>query len=331
MEVKTLLTTVILAIGFVACNSSDEVISVIDNNESSENTHLILKQLKEVNDSISQKHISSRANPKNVLLASADICGALEGGRWGIKDGSFLGSMCPDIGTIGGGFIGCLIGSSFGSIGASYVEYCRQNCGGYSIILPKIDDVAKVYCMNYDLNANNGSYNNDFENILELPFGLDSLENVGKYHNLSLTTLINSDNGVVCLGNGDDLSNPYDDVIEGPGTLIKLSDFERDVIYSESYIMDFNQYMKALAENGGYRVNGSDVVYSIINLYIEAIECYNGVSDINDVVSLTNDYIYLIDVNDELSEIEKYHVYIALTVGVYSYKFWANYNEENNE
>lgn len=331
MKKKTFFTFVILIYGLVACNSNDDdIINDKVNNNTLEETPLIVKQIQGINDSVYNKHVVSRVKPKDVLLASADICGALEGGRWGIKGGSFIGSLCPVIGTVGGGFIGGLIGASFGSIGASYVEYCRQNCGGYSIILPTVEDISKAYCMNYDINSDNGSYKNDYENILELPFGLDSLENIGKYHNLTLTTLINKGNSIMLLGDDDEISNPADDYIDNPGTLVVLSDFERSVICSDDYNMNFNQYMYVISENKGFRSSENDIVSIIVNLYIDAIECFDGVSDINDVVDLTNEYIYLVEINDELTEIEKYHIYMALSVGVYSYKFWANFNEDND-
>ena len=329
MKKKTLIAIATLVLGLVACNSSDEVIVTSDENNSA-NEYLIVKQIKEINDSISLCRIPlSRAATKEDELSRADIDGALEGAAIGATIGSIFGSGVPLIGNIGGGFIGALIGSSYMSISSSIHKH-KQICGGISDIAPTVNDITKAYCQNYDLRSDNGSAADVYENVLNFPLGLDSLENVGKYHNLTLAIMMKEEQCINLLGKGDDMSKPADDPIESQGTLVSLSEFEQSVVFSDEYISQFNIHMNSITNNEDTRLIKGTVCDAIIQLYIDAMGNYSGTSDIDAVVQLTNQYITIVNDSEELSELEKYNIFLALSVGAYSYKYWAYYNEQNN-
>ncbi|WP_290448349.1 glycine zipper family protein [uncultured Muribaculum sp.] len=323
---KRLLAGVFATLILASCTYNEE--EVLNNTDTTKQSSTLL-HLQEINDSIikSNNILSSRARGRDMLLAYADIKGAIKGGKTGIKIGAAIGSFSPAIGNVGGAFIGGLIGASITSIGASYLAYCALDNTDQHTTTPSIDKITYAYCCNYDISTNeSGSYQDDNNSTLELPWGLDSLENVGKYHNLTLDRLIKENSGIMTLSNGFEISGPIGDPIK-PKRYITLSDFEYSVLDSDEYTTAFNDDMAAIANDKQIWTPDGSLHDSVMQLYLEAISYYSGTESINDIIAVTNQYISTIEQSEDLEDIEKRNLYIALSVGVYSYKFWTNYYE----
>lgn len=324
-----LLVVVMLVIGVSACTSHEEVIKT--DSDETVGTSLIVKQIQSINDSILQNHINSRGmyklTPTKAALLRADIEGEFIFGEMGCKIGAALGTICPGIGNIAGAYIGCFAGAVTGAIGFSYLKYLEL--GGCSYTIPNIDDIMDVYNQKENIDPAFGTCIDFDVNMLQFPVQLDSLENVGRYHNLALARLIKSNSAVAPVGEWGDENKPEEGIID-PGYQIPLSVFESSVIYSNEFEYNFNYYMNALVSGEFNRPEDDSIKNNIVNLYMDALGNYSGSEEIIDVVNLTNQYISVINSSNELSEKDKYQLYLSMSVGVYSYKFWTEFINDSN-
>lgn len=316
---------------FVSC--TNEAPTVADT--STPTSNITLEKLKIINDSIRDSKpciVPGRARRRlrdYEYLFQYDLAGAGLGVGLGGLAGAAAGSLVPGLGTALGGLIGGLTGALHGGIHTSIAGFIiHENLEDF----PSLDDVVTAYCMNPDLNVENGSYKDVYENILEIPENEYSIENIGKYHNLTLVTLMKKAtnlNQANPLGGGEDLTNPSDDLIKNPGTLVQLSEFEKSVIFSDSFVNGTTEMLQCMRENADYLPPMNDKIKPIAELYMEAMGYFSYCGDYSQEIDLTNQYIALIDQSSEYTEEEKLGIYAVLSVGIYSYQFWSDYYEGN--
>lgn len=311
---QTFLIFILTAI--LASCSSENDLTMMPIDPPGEYPSITIQRLQRLNDSISQNgtytHMS-RSWHRGLFVVGADILGAYNWGRKGAVVGSWTGA-------VHGAAIGAIIGGTLGAIKYSYQAY-RMSGGSVAI---EEDKSALLYLTNAycSLNVINET---DFDYCLAFPSDGQLLENVGEYHNRALTYLIlNDGNGLSPMS--DELDNPALDPVL---PTLELSPIERNIIESEEFSLEFDADETILNMNciEDFEFDESESG-TILDLFIEAIDNYSGTTSIPDVISITNQYIEIVSNSLELSQTEKENLFIAFSVGAYSYKYWAEYYAE---
>lgn len=318
---KLIIFNLIIAFLLSSCSSYDKFEDK-DQNEFSQ-SYSKFYQLKEINDSISQVRSQNVSRGIGTFLAvvSADVLGAGGVGYYGSKLGAAIGgAITGGSGAVPGAAIGGMIGAAVGGIGSSYGMY--KGCGGIVDKLPTMPLIANSYAQTVQ-NSAEGTY----IRMLDLPVAVDSLENIGYFHNKTLDYLISQDKNGIMPMNDDLYEAVDDDEILVPSV---FSDFEMSILKSEEFETAYNE--KLLITTGDYDEMLSSIdndnVRSILGYYLDALSYYSGMDEYDDLIMLTNEYISIIDESDTLTQIEKEILYMSLAVGVYSYKYWTEYYGE---
>ena len=264
-----------------------------------------------VNDVNSRKWFRDWGN-----LLSSDIDGALDGGEIGYNVGQKIGRYIPRIGEHKGGIAGCLVGGLIGGIAGSASAYKKYK--GEEFYLPPeyvMDECAELEedpeaCV-------------EFEEI-EVP---DSIERIGYIHNLAMDAIINNNESSFEVLSEEPPFLDRDDQYE-VDPVITFTQFDKDVIASSDYVSAYNQilYPTESAEPEEGEEVAKSISDQVIERYISALKNYASPLDYNTVVSITNQYIAVVKDSAELTDEDKNCLYIAFSVGVYSYKYWSNFD-----
>ncbi|MCM1021987.1 MAG: hypothetical protein NC343_06855 [Muribaculum sp.] len=292
---------------FSSCSNNQEP-EVSTQNLIADNQSATIQQLMNINDSIQINTLLSRSGSRNGEIVDADIDGALKYGEIGRKIGKKINK---EKGSTIGAIIGGIIGGTAKSLKA-YLEI-RPKDDEDEIIAPiTMLEVTSAYCTNEILNEGNFTY------VLELGENKE-IEHIGEYHNRTLDYLIN--NGGVCTPQNDELGYPEDGPIPSEN-YVKISIMEESVLYSDEFFNEFNNDMSNLSNDDDFSNGGDNICHEIVDLYKQAINNYCSADEQINVVNITNLYIQTIRESSEISEEEKENLYIALSVGAYSYQYW---------
>ena len=297
----------------VSCTNSNDFLlntAVPSNLEES----LTIKRLEQLNDSIIQNNtpcIVSRSWENNLFITAADAYGAYKYGRRGAQIGSWTG-------TPHGTTVGAIIGGTFGAIKYSYRAYEKTKLEEDSKKANlKLYKITNAYCSLYRIDTSNFDYCLDFLKDKEF-------ENAGEYHNRAISYLLDY-NGyeISLLRDGNEIDTPAPDPID-PENYIELTPLERSIVENEdfSFVLDADETIFQISSADDFEFDNS-TCGAVMQLYIDAIRLYNGYEAIRDVISLTNEYIDIVHNSSELTESEKENLYIAFSVGAYSYKYWS--------
>lgn len=262
-----------------------------------------LEILKNFNDSLSlNSNHETKGFLRFIAVASADVVGAYELGRIGVKIGA--------IGGLKGALIGGAIGGIVGGVGASYVAYCGTRPETTSSLdSPTIDMVVAGYSRIIVSDSLMQSYVVGEIN-LNFPekFNDDAIR-TGKMHNLILDISLN----------GGELSN----------VKTVLSDMEKSVIYSDEYMDNYNEVVDKFrdmrnTDDMEYLYKDGTVESSVMRLFLEIYNRYpNNCEDVNFII---NKYIDVVDKSKEMPDEMKSCIYNGLAVAAYSYKYWQDNN-----
>ncbi len=299
----------------VSCSSNDEML-ISDNQPSNMYESATLSKLSAINDSVAliKGGHQSRGILKGFFLITADFTGAYSMGKIGSALGGAIGGAATaGPGAVPGAAIGGTIGAAIGGIGASYGAYLTSK--GCAIIhVPSIENSQMAYC-----SAKEDVKKLSYIGVLDIPDETDSIEMIGIIHNEAMDVLIKA-NQIMPASRG-----PIWDSSDAPTfSDSSLSAFESSVLSSEKYVTEYN---KVIAANSDFAVLIDPdrlTANAVAQLYKDALQNYDNAS-FEDIVSLTNQYISIVDESNEISKEDKRNLYIAFSVAIYSYKYWSNY------
>lgn len=265
-----------------------------------------------VNDVNSRKWYSGFGN-----LLSSDVDGALEGAQIGYDIGKYIGGH-SSIGSLKGGIAGGIVGGLIGGVAGSYLAYVKRNTCEIFYLPPNyvMDECAEL---EEDPDAQVA-----FEEI-EVP---DSIERIGYIHNLAMDALINGESDFAVFSDEPPFLDTKEPGEEDYHRVITFTEFDKAVIASDAYLSAYNQiiYPSESAEpEEGEDVPAKTISEQVIERYLSALENYASPLDYSTIVSITNQYIAVVNESTELTDIDKHNLQIAFSVGVYSYKYWSNF------
>lgn len=309
---KIFLFSIVVSLLITSCSNSDEPLGTTTSSNSYKT--VTVKRLEQLNDSIKQnytRNYASRGWARNLFIVGADAFGAYKWGRRGAQLGALTG-------TPHGTAIGAAIGGAFGAISSSYNAYKKtENIGYFEPFKIGINDLTATYTALERVDEN------DFEYCLSFPYDGEAIENVGEYHNRALAYMMDAD-GRISLMN-DNLDTPADDPVR-PVNLVELTPFERSIVENAEFSAELEADETIFEANAIEDFDfGESESGTIMKLYIEALDSLDGPDAIQGVINLTNQYIAIISDSTTLSEEEKENLYVAFSVGAYSYKYWAEY------
>lgn len=260
--------------------------------------------------------VSSRGILRNAFIVSRDIEYAGICGVAGYKIGGFLGGLFgTGVGAAPGAMIGAFVGGAIGAIGGSYDAYMDSESWDEHVLSP--EDIMEA-CEEL---VEDSESEDTFEEV-EVP---DSIERIGYIHNLAMDALIKRESSVSVLSNDPPFLESNDQLEDR--CVITFTQFEKDIITSDSFKNVYYQLDSSSEESEDVSVQ-VPLLNQILYRYIEAMEKYRSPLDYKTVVSITNQYISVVRGSTELLEDEKTNLYIAFAVGVYSFKYWSNFESD---
>lgn len=309
---KLFLFSIAISLLITSCSNSEE--PSVTNASSNSYKTVTVKRLEQLNDSIKQNYTcyyASRGWLRNLYIVGSDAYGAY---KWG-KRGARIGALT---GTPHGTAIGAAIGGAFGAISSSYKAYKKtENIGYFEPFKIGINELTATYTALERVDEN------DFEYCLSFPYDGEAIENVGEYHNRALAYMMDADGGILLMG--DNLDIPATDPIR-PVNYVELTPFERSIVENTEFSAELEADETIFEANGIEDFDfGESESGTIMKLYIEALDSIDGPDAIQGVINLTNQYIAIISDSTTLSEEEKENLYVAFSVGAYSYKYWTEY------
>jgi len=162
---------------------------------------------------------------------------------------------------------------------------------------------------------------------IDFPEDMDIIKATGVYHNLVINESEIHSKPTNTYGlNSPDLG--HDD----PGDVL-CEDLD-DYIESRDYASVFNtawnnipNYMGTESFNYSSYLNSvcpaSSNVKSTYLLFLQALNNDTSITSLSDVIDLVNDYVNIIETNNEFSQEEREQIYAGLAVAAYSYKLWS--------
>lgn len=326
---KLLFCLCILAgIVLISCSQNDDY---TPNNESSplEKESEILQQLTLLNDSVRlsfgiASNESKSRGIKDNIVSQSDVRGSYYGSKFGGTIGRAIGTLFGSAskGEEKGAKIGGdLIGAAASLVAALIID------DGCLVHAPDINIMKIAYCQVendiYRDNESGGETDVAYVDILDLPDGLGSIENIGRIHNGMLDWLSMHDisGGVM----------PYtliDNDFVGV-ELVDLSPMEAAIVDSEEFVECYNEVAESiLAGDFGMDsfIDGElTIADEVMKLYLEAMGNFPANGALLELISLTNQYIALVAASDDMGDDEKQNLYEAFSVGVYSYMYWSTH------
>lgn len=309
---KIFLISIAVFLLFTSCSNSDEPSGTIASSNSYKT--VTVKRLEQLNDSIKQnynRNYASRGWARNLFIVGADALGAYNWGYRGAQLGALTGT--PHAAAVGG-----VLGGIYGAIKFSYTAYeISESAENYEPINLGTAEVTATYCALEVVNKS------DFEYALSFPYNGDTFEIAGEYHNRALAYLMDAEREISLMG--DNLDKPATEPIR-PVNYVELTPLEQEIVESVEFSIEFDADETILQANSIDDFDfGESESGTIMKLYIEALDSIDGPDAIQGVINLTNQYIAIISDSTTLSDEEKENLYIAFSVGAYSYKYWAEY------
>ncbi|MGN0236737.1 MAG: hypothetical protein ACI4AK_01400 [Lepagella sp.] len=257
-----ILFSVVIAFALCSCNNEENARDVV---ETSQNVQLeeskLLSDLTALNDSLIASQPATKSGTRKILsacsIAGADVGGAYEIGRIGLRVGSLFGPK--------GAIAGALVGGLIGGVGASYAAY-RTTRSNDNILSP--DMLASAYISVLEDNPNYSLYYpNDI--TLRLPTGKTNLQEIGVKHNLILEKLFHNEYSTTSLQDG-------------------LSSLEVQILSSEEFIQGYYQTINfyKFSDHTTFVSNDGSVANATMRLYLDALYSYP--EDLDDIENLSN-------------------------------------------
>ncbi len=322
-NMKKYLLIIVAALGLAACSSNNEP-KCDEFVQPMQTTSVTLNQLKHLNDSVEVAlgQVTTRSWQRNTVVALNDIYGGYNWGKKGAQIGGIVGSIFPSIGNATGTVSGAVIGAVIGASKYSYKAYKKLPGASEIFETPSLDDMKSVYCSVRSEELIDDGENEEIYN-LDFPVGLDSIENIGIYHNLALDELIARENMPVALSDPDlDVDDP---IIIAPS--YELTQIESLVVDSDDFIEFYNSTIndEFNGDMSSLDFDNNSVADSVMRLYMELIYSYGDNVTLQDIINVTNQYINIVANSTELTADEKYILYQAFAVGAYSCSYWMSY------
>lgn len=308
-----------------SCSSSNdgEIVGSVASVEA--NDSKTLGALKSYNETLLNSCQQTRGWGKRLLVASADIKGAVKG----IDAGKTLASV---VGVASGGTgaavvvvgSGLIVGSAYsylaykGSTICSYpaqtsdfLNYTRRLVNGRIVVEGKTDSTtARTDEAIFD--SKNEAYNN-----IELPQEFDYLKTLGADHN-----------AILLAANVDGELPTEESVINANLEQVEVDEEEQakleqainSPMFNDSFFAAINEFND---EKGFETLNCSDRVKQALQSYLDLFQTYP--ENVAELVEIANGYIKIIEENKEFTKDEKDLIYAAIMVSVYSPQLWDNF------
>ena len=314
----------VLMLALVSCTSADADLS--DTITVNQANSITLKKIQEYNQVMLLQHPQTRGTNGGLKIAAHDIVGAFSGINAGKAIAGLLG-----IATGGTGSAATIIGC--GIIGGAAASYkCYRNNKG---LTTKIENFYK-----YSLNIINENLKSDTTNYyipymynpkiihVKLPKDFETLKDVGEAHNKLL------------LGSNYSSPSTRATVVRDPvdAKIPPILTLDKEKVKIALNSKDFkNQFDKIISNldkstidgeldiNGYFRKNptGSVRAENAIKEYLKLFTTYP--ENVDDIIQITNDYINIIESNNEFNDDEKAMIYAGLMVSIYSPQIWDNF------
>lgn len=292
---RVFLVLVILPLLIASCSHS-----ICEGGQSSSvNDSEIINQLRTFNDQMIKGVPQARSFSRFCSIAGADLLGAYEGGKLGIRIGGTIGGICGGH-AAEGAIIGGVAGGVICGVGGSYAAYCGTRAAKTSsletqvLLLMAEEGVSNISSIRDEINPNVVGSDD-----LLLP--QESID-VGILHNYILNDVINADSDS-CDGNSDS----------------QISQLDSSIFHSPELLAATDSTIKVY-EQEGVSIESKNLPDIVMNLYQDI---FNKCSDsYADVVECINSYYEIIRNSDELTKDEKMCIYTGLSVSLYSLNYW---------
>lgn len=307
---------------FASCAGNPEVFDVTNDELETTKDKVIplsvtIQKIDDINANLPEPttDVNSRGILRDAYIVYNDVKYARKGARVGCRVGGFIGSLFGGTGAAPGAIAGGIVGGLIGGIGGSYVAYKDSEDWEEFILPPEyvMDECASLEedpeaCVAFD--------------EIEVP---DSIERIGYIHNLALDALINGESDFAFLSEEPPFLDKDDPGEVDYHRVITFTQFDKDVIASDDYRAFYNQITQP-GESSEEDITQITISDQVIDYYLDALAKYTSPLDYKTVVSITNQYIAVVNDSTELTDEDKNSLYIAFSVGVYSYKYWSNFD-----
>ena len=259
----------------------------------------LITQLQAYNDLMAEGVSGTRGFGRFCAIAGADLLGAYEGGKIGIRIGGAIGGVCGGH-AVEGAIVGGVAGGVICGVGGSYAAYCSTRAALTSsldtqvLLLMVEEGVSNISEIRNQINPN--VVGSDDLILPQEPI------DVGVLHNYILNDILNNDTNSLDANSDTDIS-PLDSLIFNSSELLAATDSTISVY-----------------EREGVSIESKNLPDLVMNLYQDI---FNKCSDsYEDVVACINSYYEMIKNSDELTEDEKLCIYTGLSVSLYSLNYW---------
>lgn len=266
------------------------------------------------------------------ITVSADVAGA---GAAILAEEATIGAI-SSLGGAAGTVAAVVIGLG-GGVPAS-IEAWKTGCAIVVQYEPQSQVLNNVrFCGRQNLIISEGGPQKDYstelpgDNIfaqIDFPAGMDIVKATGVYHNLVINDSEVNLRPTNSYGlNGSDLQphDPGDEVSETLDNFIMSSEYASvfntawntvpNYMGTDSF--NYNSYFNSICPT-------SSNVKSTYLLFLQALNDNTSVTCLSDVIDLVNDYVDIIEANNEFSQEERVQIYAGLAVAAYSYKLWSS-------
>ena len=297
---------IILMLIVISCSNNEQVLPNLDEERISPTAQLdadpLIVNLKSLNDSlISNRNIESRGFRDffrfmdAIAVVVADVRGAIDGAKWG---GSLLG------------WPGAILGSVV--VGATYSTLAGLCCDSRALSENKVN-LQQVELAYVNATLDEGLIRDEILEAtpiaINIPKEYQSSLEVGVLHNATLRII------------DEDIPMQYE-LEDG------LSTDEIKMLNSDEFVSKYNYSLENPQVLTLEYINDDPSKEDrVIQLFLQAYQEYP--SDLDDVNYLINRYIELIEIDPQITEMQKEIVYSALSTAAYSTNYW--YNKASNQ
>lgn len=308
-----------------SCSSGndEEIVGSVANVEM--NDSRTLGALKSYNETLLNSNQQTRGWGKRLMVASADVVGAVKGINAGKTLAAVFGAATGGTGAtvvvVGSGLI---VGSAYsylaykGSTNCSYpaqipdfLNYTRKLVNGRIVVEVKTDS-ATARADEAIWDTKNEAYDN-----IELPQEFEYLRTLGADHN------------AILLAANVDGELPAEESVAGANLdQVEVDEeehakFEQAInspMFNDSFYTAVNEFKEG---NGIGTLTCSDKVKEALQSYLDLFQTYP--ENVDELVEIANGYIKIIEENKEFTKDEKELIYAAIMVSVYSPQLWDNF------
>ncbi len=173
------------------------------------------------------------------------------------------------------------------------------------------------------------NYNNAYS-MIEIPEKFEYIKRIGEDHNAMVNVAVRITENNLSLENV--LSDRFDGVI--PPVSLSSTELNNGVFDNSRFHMNYDKIVKSIDvsfEKGTFRIDKffdefpyfSARLERTLKYYIQLFESYP--TNIREIAEITNDYIEIIERNDEFTNDEKEVIYAAVMVAIYSPQIWNGF------